>query len=1115
MAKKNKRTKKRNQNRSNSDLVSPEIFLKGGKQSELIIVQRVLEKARKISKLGKASSLFHLARQPMLPRSMHPLFNSPEKFRNLHSVAQSIEPEDYVFWLLGLLKQHAELIKYFNEKRSHFNDHLLQGNGEQALASLDQLETKTVSWWSIENRMHLLREIFQKPAKHEIQKIEERLRVEGCKSFTQRLLMMSESTSISFFCEFIMAQLNEYRSSGDKDAELLSNSLSCMNLPATRDHLRVPKLESLYFYASESLIDQYVLLKSLLTQIDVFGLQGEIFEYLQDIAKSTCDTELKEILSEREEPAISYVEAVVLAYTEGNYRNCVEMIEENLACSSIECSGLIEIYARSKIYLKEEFRDTYFDKISMSLMNIARVSHDCLDEIEYLRKICVKFRNEVWAKYLNFHLVCLLKEIEGESIVEIGRSQLNGNKKFATPKALCKDRKEWVVDLVPLSRIPEDRRARYGISDLRYDNYNKEMFQFFSDYLSLKVNKLLEGSLWLAAMQFCVDEYFANRLSQIFMPMEKLCEVATNIEKDDDDKYVLSLIVLDIYSIENNSSFDDQKSEIFEEYLEFHDSYKPSEIFEGKEISEKTFYLLKNICIPSELDNIIFYESNDEVVFERIKIIDLLINRFELNSDDLKSEKDRVIETLFSSKLRARLESGKLFVDVQALVSRRKESYRTLFNRAITVFNGEALREIEEESDVGASDNIFEIGSSGDLAIGVTSNEKTEIALKIFRSMVKDFVLDEDYGLDKYLSAEIRHFVFVSQLRSCFEKYNLITSSENEVYLPNYYWIEKYHYINNFLLDIVDDLFSDFSRSIDQRLKSTNNLFKINEEFIDTDEGDDKKRIFDFSAYYSRLVTLSEILVESPDFDHFFEALVQFMWDICGEHAKLAQSLINDELKVEVIKEIDLLEARIDGAKGTAAMVDLVQDIRSARSDFLNQIELVLNWFKPAGSDNSSNQDSLRVVIETSISAFESIYKHKSGDLNVILPDSNLLLNYRESRSLFVALFTALENAARYKKLGSDIHLVKINEESQSRIFIRNEIDKGVISDPKVFIEQQWEKFRLSNSSLSRQEGGSGLFKIYNHLQNASEGFSLDLEVGDRNFEIIIGLKNEDFTGRR
>ena len=837
--------------------MSPELFLKGGQESQTVVVSRLLRKLEQLSSLEEPMAIYLISSNPMLPNNMIPFFSKPETFGGFYNPAPSMESEFYIYWLLGLLTRNAKKISDFNDFRSEINLCILRSDYEKALLTLDKVDAITRSWWGFENRAHLLKEVLNRSAKKELQNIKELLPHEGSKKEVQRLLMMSESTSIDFFSEFIKAQLKEYRSSGELKAELLGVGLSYLNLPLNLDVEREADFRALYFYSSDSIVDQYVLLKELILSIDFSSVDEALKTLILKFANKINDRQILSKISKVETEPDTLVDDVVSLYTEGRYEECLLKIDEARINGSPTISGLFEIYGRAKLYANSPFEDDLFNKLSKSLMAVANLGTDCVEATSYIRKVCLKFRNEVWAKFLNFHLNYLLENSTGRNCISLLRNELSCFPELATPKAKNLDLATWIEKISDKVIVPEQRRLRYEVSSDNFQYYDREAFPIISDYLLVQMEGYLKSGETIRALEFCVDSYIANPLATLFMPLDKLCSIVLNLEKNDDNKFILSLIVLDIFSIEIDSSYDECKSELFEEFLEFKGTHLPSLIFSDEGLSKRNFYFLRNICIPSELDNIVFFESNDDVIYERIKIIDILISSSPESGQELKSEKDRVIETLFSSKLRAKIESGKLFVDVQALESRKKSTYLGLFESAKAVLDGRPLEDIEEDQ-VHSSDNIFELNSSSEIPLAVPSNEKTEIVSKIYRQIAKDFAMNEDYGLDKYLSAEIRHFVFVSQLRSCFEKYRIITASENQVYLSNSYWREKYHYINEFILDALDLRFAVFSQRVDSYLKEANNSFKVTSENTTLDEDADSYWIFDFSTYYSRVVEVSK-----------------------------------------------------------------------------------------------------------------------------------------------------------------------------------------------------------------------------------------------------------------
>ncbi|QPK17727.1 hypothetical protein [Pectobacterium versatile] len=157
------------------------------------------------------------------------------------------------------------------------------------------------------------------------------------------------------------------------------------------------------------------------------------------------------------------------------------------------------------------------------------------------------------------------------------------------------------------------------------------------------------------------------------------------------------------------------------------------------------------------------------------------------------------------------------------------------------------------------SEDLYQINDSN----VVPSSKKMELLSTIYYAVVNDFTLNENYGLDKYLSAEIRHIVFTTQLRSCFEKTNLVTSKKKWRLFKNNYWIGKYSYVNDQIIDNIDSLLRGFSEEIDFALYNINERFRV--EIYDINSGN----VFDYVAYHHRLVKISEICIESKTHEDF------------------------------------------------------------------------------------------------------------------------------------------------------------------------------------------------------------------------------------------------------
>ncbi|RIJ12525.1 hypothetical protein DXT77_03375 [Pseudomonas sp. 91RF] len=1088
----------------NSDSFGPRLFIKAGAKDDP--TERVLKKLKEFDSKDKTDSIVALAKHSMLPSDLCRLFTIDTYYHN-RSVAGYIGPENYIYWLLGLLQGKKEVIAEFNLRRSEFNAATLRGDEKGSLAILDQLENKSANWWAFENRIHIQKELLSQDTREAVSAIEKIIAPGQALHKARYLLLMSESSLVKHFTSIIIRQLDERRSSGNREAIAHGAILSCMLLPIYWDQKRVVDFEGLILYRNESLIDQYMLLKTTLIELVASGteISPALVRRIKSLAKDVGDIELLSLF-EIAEPG-EFIKSMVEKYTAGDYEEVIRSIDAAVESGSNEVYGLIEIYAKAKIYCANTSEVSFFSKIANSLANILTLDESCPEQINYLQRICVKFRNELWARSLMFHLVSILSEIEDKEVVELSRKHTKCLGAFNTPKANCADFKT-VVSNDPISKsMPLQRAIRYGVVAPTKLELVRTVFPIPADYLKVQSALYVKNAEWLNAINFLIREYSKNKHAFIHLPVNRICKEAAAMVKEDNDTFISCLIALDIYKREINSAYDEEKTELFEDWLAFNGTHKPSEIFAGKTLSERESYFLENICVPSQLDSIIQYKSNMSVIHERVTIINLLINSRDHELESLNIEKHKVIENLFSDKLRTKIETGKLYVDIQALEAQRKHAYVAMYEKA-KLIDDILLENMESVSEKGISGDFFSVDKIEGVSLAISTNRKTDILLEIYAQAAQDFALNENFGLDKYLSAEIRHIVFVAQLRSSFEISNLMTTSENGEYLSNKYWMQEYEYVAAVVMDEVDVLLKEFSRSVDDILKRVSNQFRVGVD------GNPELYIFDFSSYYENVVEISRIVKDSSSFEVFFRDLLDYMWTLCGEHAKTAQSLINDELKLKVIEQIDLLEQGLVAARRGTKLDRLTSEIKTARTNFNKEIETVLNWFRFVGSHGDESYQALSVVLEAAVASFISIYGHNGLIINSSSCDSELVLNFRESRALFISLFTALENSNKYRD-GGAISVLHRRVDYGEIVEVVNVFDERAILDSSDFIARQKVKWSDASSKLSREEGGSGLYKINNLLSHASPGFRFDIRIQANQFFATMSLINENFISGR
>ncbi|MBE8590102.1 hypothetical protein IQK56_03710 [Pseudomonas sp. MAFF 301449] len=1096
---------KKNKKRS----IDPKIYIAGHNSDP---VDKILSLLGELDAENNAELIHQLASNKFLPRALVPIYHK-KNYYNTYSTSKHLSKRNGIYWITGLLIHSANILKSFIALRDTYNTSLLSSDYTHAEQSLNELDSLCLSWWGMENRIHLKKEIKKGDTKELIKSYEAYFPNTDVKNKLGDLLLLSESNSIDFFALSIQERLSEYRNSGSDQAIGHANCVSLLTLPICYDHERNPDLANIYHYRNESIIDQYVLFKSAILEIYAAGnsIPPRLLPMVLKLANTINDEEILCVLGESTTPS-TFVNSVVDCYTKGNYESVVQSIKNALNNKQTEIFGLIELYARACKYSNSEFSNSLFDSAASALSDIVSLDVSSREKIEYLNKLRLKFRNENWGKSLSFHLLSILQEVNEPKIIELTRCATKGMLKINTPKATFRDFTLKIEDILDVNEIPLHRAIRYNLKPQQIDSVERESFPILSDYIKQKSKDYINNENWSTLTTFIIKEYLNNKISFLFLPVGKACSEILELDNKDSESYISSIVVLDIYSQESSSVYDEQKTELFEEWLDLHNTHLPSEIFDGKELSPTDIYMLSNICTPNQLDNIATYEGNIDVIYERVTILNILISATKDPNGELAREKIRIIEDLFADKLRAKIEAGKLFVDVQAFTTHRKSFYQTLYEHVKGIRGGVALEEYENIQMTATSKDLLDLDkkTEGGVSLVAPTSEKTDGLSKILFNISRDFALNENYGLDKYLSAEIRHVVFEEQLRSCFDKTNLITVKENGDYLPNEFWRRKYKFVQNSMLDKLDDAFKDFSIATDKILKEVNNRFRVGTDF--------KKSgayIFDFSPYYAHIVKLSKVVEKSNNFDEFFRGLIDFMWSLTDKFAKEAQALINDQLKENILLELNTLEQRITTIKSTVPMTELMQEIRNARSYFYNSVEIVLSWFRFVNADDADSYERLGVVVEAAVGSVDSFFRHKKVQIIFTQERTDLLLSFREARALFVALFTALENSFRYNFESKPITITHTKNNGFDLLNILNQADDAKFPEPDNFVSEQRRKWADPNSNLSREEGGTGLYKIHNLLLNSSPGFNFDISYSNKIFSAKVKLNHENFASGR
>lgn len=1086
-------------NKNNPNKIDVDIFKPSRRLGASVIISNVLNRLSNYNSNNNIRLIKELASHPLLPKGLNTIYSNNEKI-STYSFNSSISDENYFYWQTGLFIKNSNLLKTFCLLRKKINSKLLFGKYEEALCFLDEIDALTFSWWATEMRTHINKEFANKDTKRYLEKIKKTI---GESHQLKFISVMSEA-SIETHTKLLVDQLQEYVTAAIPS---IVNFGECLRLIYLSPHklLSLTTEESSFKimrkYLGMPVIDQYILFKCILSTYNGNHQNTEKIKIniIKEVNESIQDDEIENLLLEKNEQ-LPIISNILNSYTSGNYQKVIDLINSH---DSFEMGGLLEVYARAKVYLKNTSENSFYDKLANTLADILSVKKDSLEKASYLIRICNKFRHEQWSKSLHYHISKIISEKYDNIQVEMLRCQTRYLGGLNTPKALEKNFIPNHHSHIKNDKIPFDRKIKYDNVNQMKLNVSRDMFPIESDFLKLKSNIYIRKNDFSSLANFIFTNFIENNISHLFLPIREACEIILSMEDIKHSDYLPLLIVLDIYSKVHNKKHDDTKTSLFEDFIFESKHHEPSKIFKTNTLNINEAYFLKNLCTLDQLDNIIYFKSDEEVVLERVKILDSLISYYR-RQDNLKEslslmiERDSALESLFAENLRAKFETGKLYVDVQSMESQNKHIYQDYFDRAKYLKDGILLEKIDEKPE--EINDIFIINEDANV---VASSQRSDLLVNFYYKLAKDFAASDEYGLDKYLSAEIRHNVFVSQIRSCFEKANLITEHSDNGYESNNYWMSTYSYISDKIMSRIDSRLKEFSNEIDTEINQINNRFKV----VTYDKTD---AIFNFSCYYSRIYIISKIINESKNYNECYVKLLEYMWDLSSGFAKQCQNVIEDEFKKNIIKIIDNLENDLTIIKGGTAIVSLMDEVRLVKAAFYTEIETVINWFKFVGKNNDTTSERVEVVIEATLSAFLSIYNHKTPNIKTKLTKSSRSINYRQARSLFISIFTALENALNYRVTMTPILINHNVADNGDDVITLSNKTNSFESDKKSesFLRKLDILWSSENSELNIIEGGSGLYKMRDILYKCASFYSLDVYIHDENttFTVRIGV---------
>ncbi len=1052
---------------------------------------------------------------------------------NFNKLLFSVNLNDFdyeLIWYIKFFQEYENDLKHFFKLKNILELELINGRYTDALKTLEQIEKDiTISYWSIEMKSNILKEFQLVSPSNYINELKK-----DCKEnnlnffFLNQILIKAETTNNLNFSDTLLETINKFRKEilySNKSKSSIEYSLGLVDLfssyliPLEYDSNRSINHRNLSSFSSLSLIDQYLIFRDyLISRINY----GDPFSQSQEkILKNFIENSYDQGLKNTFYPITNFsnlnhlTKRIVKSYSYGKYEDVINLFEENIVINE-NCISYLDLYVKSLIYLKKEItNDSLYKKISLCMIDIYLSNENSNNSMSYLLNIILKFHHLTWTKPISFFLYQFIESYKVDK--KLIKKKLYEFGDFLTPKAFEDFCYKKLVKELKLEKkfMPIYRQNKFMTKSIEIEeNYDSNFIEYEKTVI-IKSEYIKDHSMYLIkenriedCIKFVVNSFLNNINTFVFLPVEKLVE---KVDIDDIENVSIdTLILFDIYRKNISLDREEDLNDLYLTFMRDYQTHKPSEIFKDKKtLTNKEIYFLNKICVISIMDSSSKFEGNEQLLSERLSILSIL-EEYTEDKKTIIDEKNSLYEELSTDELTSSYNNGRIFVDITSFRQIREATYKRLFERYLILReNSNDFENIEEFSTYEhINKDKYEDGF-------LPSTDLLSFISELYKEhLLNDFVKNQNFGLEKYLSAEIRHGNLKTELRSVFEHNNLVTD-EIEVekkdtiqYEDNNYWLNFYSYLDTDIKNKINEILKDFSSDIDSKLKNVELWLQIITE---------KEPLsyfkFDYSSSIERLKTLRKKIQDSNDFESFFNNCIDFMWEETYKLINAYKTKLENDLKVSIIESIKELKEKISRESFMNGLGELTKTIDRTENEFSEEINNVLKWFNRVNENIDKSYSFINIVLSTA-QLFNKIINNQTTEIKLINNNSNnnYELNYIEARAFMTSMLISLYNARKYSMKTEEQNsiIIDLKNMNNHQLIIKNEINI-LKNEIEPFISSLKKNFSDKKSELSIKEGGSGLHKIYNLFKNVSSKFYVDIDIENESFFCVyLGVNYEN-----
>ena len=665
------------------------------------------------------------------------------------------------------------------------------------------------------------------------------------------------------------------------------------------------------------------------------------------------------------------------------------------------------------------------------------------------------------------------------------------------------------------------KNALSVINETDYYNMERVGRKLFVAYKNLKK--------WTELIDLTVSFYLKNpSLCRRF----DLDECIRSIKRCRDEKVTRNIRTSIFMYIYNKNDYKLQRI-AYANYVDKNRIKKIGDIFElGEKKEDLVFFLYKICCMNVLKRDIRLAKNTDEVEKVRIEILRKLMDIDERNK---KIYYDEINKIMLKRSIRDRIKQfnqSRIYVDTEKIGEEYYEIFKENYDKYMLLKSfDEKLATLDVSSEIYLED-LKQIIENINIRLKENVNYSQEfVVLRDLVSRITDqFLFNEKYGLNTFLSSRIRHFYCQNKLLTVFYDYHLTSKSlENtsSFYGVNEYWDEKITNKDQ-TFERFKEVLSDFTLKIDTKVN------QIKKEWLRIRVHENEEGLFDYRDFVNRyviFVTSNEDYTR--DYEIFYQNLIEFFWKYTEYNLVTVRNKIQTDLKKYFWECINELEMNIMSFEDTSLnqfFVEIKNNINMCKTKIDNSIQEFADVFykRDISYCDYKMQDMVTTCLEISqrmssefrlvdvIKKIECDFTFSGESFPYFIDILNMMINNAVEHSGFKkSSDIKIEISIRDNNSDTDNYIDLVREsisESQFEdyviIKVKNNLDQSI--DEKELEEKIQQIFRnAKNPEILRKytqlEGGSGIYKIYKTLQyNIMAPYFILYSIERSKFELII-----------